>query len=438
LLLSDDIKAKFFLKNLMKKVFFASFFRNLLARPVLSVAMLCLPTFLGLYSSLFPFSLETFSLETTALAQDPASEAAISGAKAAAKELSLAFEEAAKSITPSVVNISAIKKPKSSKLTKNPNDPFFDQFRDFFGDDFLDRFQGAPDGNGPGSGRGESPGQQGLGTGVIVDTRGYILTNNHVVEGADELRVRLNEDQTVKAELIGTDPRTDLAVIKIKAADLKAAKLGSSEHLKIGEWVVDAGNPFGLDNTITAGIVSAKGRSLQGGGQFEDFIQTDAAINPGNSGGALVDTRGHLIGINTAIYSNNGGSMGIGFAIPVNLAKQVMESILNNGSVTRGWIGVEPQNLSKELSESLGIPKNTAGVLLSGVLEGGPAARGGIKPGDVLIAVNGKSTKDVRQLLNQIAQISPGNEATLKILRKDKELELKVQAGKRPKPKTIN
>jgi serine protease DegQ len=202
--------------------------------------------------------------------------------------------------------------------------------------------------------------------------------------------------------------------------------------------VLAIGNPFGVGQTVTSGIISALGRDHVGINTFENFIQTDAAINPGNSGGALVDTRGHLIGINTAIYSNNGGSMGIGFAIPINLAKQVMESILNNGSVTRGWIGVEPQNLSKELSESLGIPKNTTGVLLSGVLEGGPAAKGGIKPGDVLVAVNGNSTKDVRQLLNQIAQIGPGNEATLKILRKDRELELKVQTGKRPKPKAMN
>jgi serine protease DegQ len=180
------------------------------------------------------------------------------------------------------------------------------------------------------------------------------------------------------------------------------------------------------------------GRDHVGINTFENFIQTDAAINPGNSGGALVDTRGNLIGINTAIYSNNGGSMGIGFAIPVNLAKQVMESILSNGGVSRGWIGVEPQNLSKELSESLGLAENTQGVLLSGVLDGGPAAKGGVQPGDVLTAVNGNGTKDVRQLLNQIAQIGPGNEATLKILRKNKELELKVQTGKRPKPKIQN
>lgn len=203
----------------------------------------------------------------------------------------------------------------------------------------------------------------------------------------------------------------------------------------MGDVVLAIGNPFGVGQTVTSGIVSALGRDHVGINTFENFIQTDAAINPGNSGGALIDTRGNLIGINTAIYSNNGGSMGIGFAIPINLAKQIMESILANGSVTRGWIGVEPQNLSKELSESLGLPGNTSGVLLSGVLEGGPAARGGVKPGDVLVAVNGNSIKDVRGLLNQIAQIAPGNDAKLTILRKGKEIELTTQAGKRPKPK---
>ena len=205
--------------------------------------------------------------------------------------------------------------------------------------------------------------------------------------------------------------------------------------MHVGDVVLAIGNPFGVGQTVTSGIVSALGRDHVGINTFENFIQTDAAINPGNSGGALIDTRGNLIGINTAIYSNNGGSMGIGFAIPINLAKQIMESILANGSVTRGWIGVEPQNLTKELSESLGLPGNTQGVLLSGVLEGGPAARGGVKPGDVLTAVNGKPINDVRSLLNQIAQISPGNDANLTILRKGKEMELTAQTGTRPKPK---
>ena len=287
----------------------------------------------------------------------------------------------------------------------------------------------------------------GTGSGFVIDSNGYILTNNHVISNAAQsggsIQVSLNDGSFYSAKVIGRDASYDLAVLKINASGLKALQFGDSDKIAVGDSVIAIGSPLGLTGTVTTGIISAKNRAVTAGessneSSFINALQTDAAINPGNSGGALVDTRGQLIGINTAIYSSNGGSMGIGFAIPINLAKQVMESILSNGSVTRGWIGVEPQNLSKELSESLGLPQNTTGVLLSGVLEGGPAARGGIKPGDVLVAVNGNSTKDVRQLLNQIAQIGPGNEATLKILRKDKELDLKVQTGKRPKPKTMN
>ena len=333
------------------------------------------------------------------------------------------YHEAVKKSMPAVVNIFTSKantKPKARKESGNNSaDPLF---KFFFGDQ-------PPD----------SEPSSSLGSGVIVSPEGIILTNYHVISDADEIDVALSDGRKVKAKIIGGDPETDIAVLKIDVKQLPAPiTLGKIESVHVGDVVLAIGNPFGVGQTVTSGIISALGRDHVGINTFENFIQTDAAINPGNSGGALVDTRGYLIGINTAIYSNNGGSMGIGFAIPINLARQVMESILNNGSVTRGWIGVEPQNLSKELSESLGLPQNTVGVLLSGVLEGGPAARGGIKPGDVLVAVNGNSTKDVRQLLNQIAQIGPGNEATLKILRKDKELELKVQTGKRPKPKTIN
>ena len=333
------------------------------------------------------------------------------------------YHEAVKKSMPAVVNIFTSKvstKPKTRKDNGNKSaDPLF---KFFFGDQ-------PPDAEPTSS----------LGSGVIVSPEGIILTNHHVISDADEIDVALADGRKVKAKIIGGDPETDIAVLKIDVKQLPTPiTLGKIESVHVGDVVLAIGNPFGVGQTVTSGIISALGRDHVGINTFENFIQTDAAINPGNSGGALVDTRGHLIGINTAIYSNNGGSMGIGFAIPISLAKQVMESILNNGSVTRGWIGVEPQNLSKELSESLGLPQNTVGVLLSGVLEGGPAAKGGIKPGDVLVAVNGNSTKDVRQLLNQIAQIGPGNEATLKILRKDKELELKVQTGKRPKPKTMN
>jgi serine protease DegQ len=333
------------------------------------------------------------------------------------------YHEAVKKSMPAVVNIFTSKvsaKPKTRKGSKqNPADPLF---KFFFGDQ-------PPD---------EEPSSS-LGSGVLVSPEGIILTNHHVINDADEIDVALADGRKVKAKVVGSDPETDIAVLKIEAKQLPTPiTLGKIESVHVGDVVLAIGNPFGVGQTVTSGIVSAMGRDHVGINTFENFIQTDAAINPGNSGGALIDTRGNLIGINTAIFSNNGGSMGIGFAIPINLAKQVMESILKNGSVTRGWIGVEPQNLSKELSESLGLPSNTEGVLISGVLEGGPAARGGVKPGDVLTAVNGNKTKDVRQLLNQVAQIGPGNEASLRIFRKDKELELKIQTGKRPKPKVIN
>ena len=333
------------------------------------------------------------------------------------------YHDAVKKSMPAVVNIFTSKaptKPKTRKGNKqNPADPLF---KFFFGDQ-------PPD---------EEPSSS-LGSGVLVSPEGIILTNHHVISDADDIDIALSDGRKVKAKIIGSDPETDIAVLKIEAKQLPTPiTLGKIESVHVGDVVLAIGNPFGVGQTVTSGIVSAMGRDHVGINTFENFIQTDAAINPGNSGGALIDTRGNLIGINTAIFSNNGGSMGIGFAIPVNLAKQVMESILKNGSVTRGWIGVEPQNLSKELSESLGLPGNTEGVLLSGVLEGGPAARGGVKPGDVLTAVNGDKTKDVKQLLNQIAQIGPGNEATLTILRKGKEVVLTVQTGKRPKPKTLN
>ena len=333
------------------------------------------------------------------------------------------YHDAVKKSMPAVVNIFTSKastKPKTRKGNKqNPADPLF---KFFFGDQ-------PPD---------EEPSSS-LGSGVLVSPEGIILTNHHVISDADDIDIALSDGRKVKAKIIGSDPETDIAVLKIEAKQLPTPiTLGKIESVHVGDVVLAIGNPFGVGQTVTSGIVSAMGRDHVGINTFENFIQTDAAINPGNSGGALIDTRGNLIGINTAIFSNNGGSMGIGFAIPVNLAKQVMESILKNGSVTRGWIGVEPQNLSKELSESLGLPGNTEGVLLSGVLEGGPAARGGVKPGDVLTAVNGDKTKDVKQLLNQIAQIGPGNEATLTIFRKGKEVVLTVQTGKRPKPKTFN
>jgi serine protease DegQ len=327
--------------------------------------------------------------------------------------------EAAKISSPAVVNIftSKINKKKPSKKgAAQQNEPWF-QF--FFGDQ-------APN---------EEPSSS-LGSGVIVSPQGIILTNHHVIEGADEIEVAFADGRKRNAKLIGSDPETDIAVLKIDATDLPSPiTLGKMESVQVGDVVLAIGNPFGVGQTVTSGIVSALGRSQLGINTFENFIQTDAAINPGNSGGALVDTKGNLIGINTAIYSRSGGNMGIGFAIPINTAKQVMESILTNGSVTRGWIGVEPQNLSKELAESLNLPKDTTGVLISGVLEGGPADKAGMKPGDVLTQVNGQPVNDVVTLLNRIAQTNPGDEAKINLLRKGKPMALKVQVGKRPKLK---
>jgi serine protease DegQ len=328
--------------------------------------------------------------------------------------------EAAKVSSPAVVNIftsKATKKKPSKKGAPHQNEPWF-QF--FFGDQTPN----------------EEPSSS-LGSGVIVSPQGIILTNHHVIEGADEIEVAFADGRKRNAKLIGSDPETDIAVLKIDATDLPSPiTLGKMESVQVGDVVLAIGNPFGVGQTVTSGIVSALGRNQLGINTFENFIQTDAAINPGNSGGALVDTKGNLIGINTAIYSRSGGNMGIGFAIPINTAKQVMESILTSGSVTRGWIGVEPQNLSKELAESLNLPKDINGVLISGVLEGGPADKAGMKPGDVLMQVNGQKVNDVVTLLNHIAQTNPGDEAKINLLRKGKEMSLKVQVSKRPKSKS--
>ncbi|MEY2661728.1 MAG: hypothetical protein RIQ35_45 [Pseudomonadota bacterium] len=330
--------------------------------------------------------------------------------------------EAARISSPAVVNIftsKIIKKKPSKKGAPHQNEPWF-QF--FFGDQ-------APN---------EEPSSS-LGSGVIVSPQGIILTNHHVIEGADEIEVAFVDGRKRNAKLIGSDPETDIAVLKIDATDLPSAiTLGKMESVHVGDVVLAIGNPFGVGQTVTSGIVSALGRNQLGINTFENFIQTDAAINPGNSGGALVDNKGNLIGINTAIYSRSGGNMGIGFAIPINTAKQVMESILTSGYVTRGWIGVEPQNLSKELAESLNLPKDTNGVLIYGVLEGGPAEKAGMKPGDVLTQVNGQAVNDLVTLLNRIAQTSPGDEAKINLLRKGKPMTLKVQVGKRPKSKMKN
>jgi serine protease DegQ len=278
--------------------------------------------------------------------------------------------------------------------------------------------------------RGSAQPQTGLGSGVIISPDGYILTNNHVIEEADEIQVTLNDGRTTAAQVIGTDPETDLAVLKINFTDLPAITWGNSEQIAIGDGVLAIGNPFGVGQTVTSGIISALGRTQLGINTFENFIQTDAAINPGNSGGALVDINGHLVGINTAIYSRSGGSMGIGFAIPTSTARQVLEAIVRDGEVVRGWIGVEPQDLTAELAEGFGL-KPQAGVIITGVLQNSPAANAGLRPGDVVTAVGGQAVTNVSELLSAVAALPPGKASTLSVNRKEGRLTLNVLPGRR-------
>lgn len=315
------------------------------------------------------------------------------------------FSGAARKAAPAVVSIN------TSKAVRHPrsNDPWF-QF--FFGD------QGTQE-------------QTGLGSGVIISPDGYILTNNHVVEGADDIEVTLPDSRQAKASVIGTDPETDLAILKITLDKLPVIVLGNSDQLDVGDQVLAIGNPFGVGQTVTSGIVSALGRSQLGINTFENFIQTDAAINPGNSGGALVDVYGNLLGINTAIYSRSGGSMGIGFAIPVSTAKMVLDSIVKDGHVTRGWIGVEPNELSPELAETFGV-KAGAGVIVTGVLQAGPAAQAGMRPGDVILQVGDKPVRTVSELLTTVASLTPGTAADFQLRRGDAEVTIKVTPTARP------
>ncbi len=339
-----------------------------------------------------------------------------------AGDLATAFSDVAEAIRPSVVSISSIKKINASqRFQRMPDELFNSPFRDFFGDDFFDRFF-----------RFRTPQrgyvQKGLGTGVIVSDDGYILTNNHVVNDADEVAVKLSDDREFTARLVGTDPKSDLAVIKIDARDLHAAKLGDSDSLKIGEWVVAAGNPFGLAHTITTGIVSAKGRANVGVADYEDFIQTDAAINPGNSGGPLVNLRGEVVGINTAIFSRSGGYMGIGFAIPINMAKSIMNSLIKTGQVVRGWLGVAIQDLDRGLAESFGYD-TTQGVLIGDVTKGGPAEKAGLKQGDIILRFNGKNVPDSHNLRSAVAATEPGSKVPVEVFRSGKRWTVTVEIG---------
>ncbi|MBX9849161.1 MAG: Do family serine endopeptidase [Rhodocyclaceae bacterium] len=324
------------------------------------------------------------------------------------------FSNAAQRALPSVVHIftsQEIRAPRNPLL----NDPFF---RHFFGDRFGE----------------EKQQRSGLGSGVVVSADGYILTNNHVVEGADQIEVSVNDGRKFKAKVVGTDPESDLAVLRVPAdAQLTPITFAQPRSLRVGDIVLAIGNPFGVGQTVTSGIVSALDRTHLGINTFENFIQTDAAINPGNSGGALVDSNGVLVGINTAIYSQSGGSMGIGFAIPIALAQNVLEQIIKNGAVTRGWIGVEVQEITPELAESFKLP-DSKGALIAGIVRGAPADRAGIKPGDILLSVENKPVKDAQVMLEVIATQEPGQSARFKLRREGKEIELGVVIGKRPKP----
>ncbi len=319
------------------------------------------------------------------------------------------FRLAAQKSSLAVVSINT---SKNARPGPHSNDPWF---KFFFGE-----MQNEP--------------QVGLGSGVIVSADGYILTNNHVVESADDIEVILNDSRRARAKVIGTDPDADLAVLKIELDRLPVIVLGNSDSLQVGDQVLAIGNPFGVGQTVTSGIVSALGRNQLGINTFENFIQTDAAINPGNSGGALVDINGNLLGINTAIYSRSGGSMGIGFAIPVSTAKLVLEGIVKDGQVTRGWIGVEPSELTPELAQTFGVAEQQ-GVIITGVLQNGPAALAGMKPGDVVTGVAGKEVHNVAELLTQVASLKPGSATPFDVQRADGKTKLQVTPGVRPKPR---
>ncbi len=328
------------------------------------------------------------------------------------------FIEISERVTPAVVSIAMTKRVKSSPHKLDPQGTP-EEFFDFFGTPF-------PQGEMPGQPQPENR-QQGVGSGVVVDAeKGYVLTNNHVVEDADEIKVTLTDRRVFKARVLGTDPRSDLAVIQLlNAKNLKQATIGDSSALDVGEWVLAIGNPFGLDSTVTAGIISAKGRANVGVADFEDFIQTDAAINPGNSGGALVNIKGELVGINTAIATRSRGYMGIGFAIPSNMAKQVMDSLIAKGKVSRAQLGVYIQELDASMAQSLKLENANAGILVSGVVPGSPAEKAGVKKYDVITELNGKRVSDSNQFRNQIALSAPLAQVDLSIVRNGKLITLK-------------
>ncbi len=371
----------------------------------------------------------------------------LEGLQSSVINLEKVFELVSEYVKPVVVSINSVKvfKHEGLGLPEDQEAPFYhrrdrerdrgrekdrgrerDQFKDFFGDEFFDRFfRGRPP---EGEFKTES-----LGSGVIVDERGYILTNNHVVEGASELKIKLGGDKReFDAKVIGADPQSDVAVVKIESSDhLPAAKLGDSDKIRVGQWAIAIGSPFGLVQTVSAGIISATGRANVGVAQYEDLIQTDAAINPGNSGGPLVNVKGEVIGINTAIFTRTGGYQGIGFAIPINMAKAIMRELIDKGKVTRGWLGVVIQDLTPELRKSFDVTV-TEGVLISDIQPNSPAAEAGIERGDIVTEYNGAKVRDVNHLRNLVAPTEIGKAVTVKVLRDGKEKKLSVKIGEQP------
>ncbi|HRR68142.1 MAG TPA: DegQ family serine endoprotease [Desulfomonilia bacterium] len=324
------------------------------------------------------------------------------------------IEDVVEKVLPSVVNISSVKKV-STNQSPLFSDPFF---RDFFGNRVpRERVQ------------------QALGSGVIVSGDGYIVTSSHVVSGADEVEVRLSDERTFTAKIIGTDPKSDVAVIKIDAKDLPVIKMGSSSDLRIGSYVLAVGNPYGLEGTVTHGIISALGRTGLGITEYENFIQTDAPINPGNSGGALVNMEGELIGINTAILSQSGGNIGIGFAIPVNLVMNVVDSLRQYGRVVRGWLGVTVQEVTPDIAEAMGL-ESTKGVLIADVVKGSPAAKAGIRQGDVVVSIQGRAVNDPSSLQFLVSEIAPGTSVPVTVVRNGGRKTVNVTIGDLAKAQT--
>jgi serine protease Do len=343
------------------------------------------------------------------------------------RNLSQVFTNVADEAVPAVVYVTVEKTVETGRSPSGFNDPF-----DLFNEEFFERFFGQ---RFPGEQQPREFRQQGQGSGFIISSDGLILTNDHVVGEADKVTVQLADGREFQAKIIGTDPRSDVAVIKIDGENLPVLPLSQSETLEVGEWVMAIGNPFGLTHTITVGVVSATGRNRLGIVDYEDFIQTDAAINPGNSGGPLVNMQGEVVGINTAIFSRSGGYMGIGFAIPISMAEAIKEQLVTRGKVVRGYLGIRIQELTKELAQSFGL-ETTQGVLIAEVSQGSPAAEAGLQSGDIIVSVNGESMSDVSQLRNTVAMMAPGTEVSVEIVRDGKRREITVELGELPSERT--